>query len=237
VLNIKALVFDVGGTVLDWHAGVSASLRQLGEEKGVSANWPRVANHWRYAALNAMLTQYKGRAQGLNIDGVHRMTLDDVLEEFSLNIFNQNDRDRLTGSWHNLHAWPDAKSAWPVLRDRFLLSTLTILSVSLIVDSSRHAGISWDCVISCEFLDEYKPHPTVYDAAPRLLQLEPSEIMMIACHNFDLLAAREQGLKTAFVRRTEEWGDLDLFDQIDEPDQVHDVIAEDFHDLVEKIAS
>jgi 2-haloacid dehalogenase len=96
----------------------------------------------------------------------------------------------LVEGWHKLPAWPDALQAWPALHKRYILSPLTVSSISLVVNSSRYTGLVWDAIISCEFLDEHKPQQSVYDAAPRLLRLKPEEILMVAAHNFDLLAAQ-----------------------------------------------
>ncbi|MBH54137.1 MAG: hypothetical protein CMI18_07300 [Opitutaceae bacterium] len=141
----------------------------------------------------------------------------------------------MSKSWYKIPAWPDAKEAWPRLREHYTVSTLTILTVAIIVYSSRHAGIGWDSVISCEFLGAYKPHPTVYAAAPRLLQLAPEEIMMVAAHNFDLLGARKAGMKTAFVRRVDEWGGKDLSDPINFPDPSHEIIVDSFQELADRL--
>ena len=235
--EIKALVFDVGGTVLDWHTGVADALGEWGSEKGTEADWSAVADHWRNAALTRMLRENESLPRDANIDDVHRMTLDGTLEHFGITELDTADRDRLTAGWHRLPAWPDAKAAWPRLRESYTVSTLTILSVAMIVNASRHAGIGWDCVISCEFLGEYKPNPGVYAAAPRLLQLEPDEIMMVAAHNFDLLGARKQGLRSAFVRRTNEWGGEDLFDPGNEPDPGHDIFVDSFLDLADQVTA
>jgi len=233
--EIKALVFDVGGTVLDWHTGVKRALNDWGIKKGVEADWGMVTDHWSNAALTRMLKNKADLPPDTNMDDVHRMTLDGALEHYGILDLHDSDRDQLTMSWRKMPAWPDAKEAWPRLRKHCTVSTLTILSVAIIVSASRYAGISWDSVISCEFLGAYKPHPTVYASAPKYLQLEPEEIMMVAAHDFDLLGARKAGMKTAFVRRGEEWGEKDLFDPMNDPDSSHDIIVDSFEDLADKL--
>ena len=234
--KIKALVFDVGGTVFDWRTGITKALQEWGAQKGLEADWPKLGDYWRGAALTKMIAENKQLPKGTNLDDVHLMTLDDSFTHFGITDIDPADRDILVEGWHKLPAWPDALQAWPALRKRYILSPLTILSISLVVNSSRYTGLVWDAIISCEFLEAYKPEKSVYDAAPRLLRLKPEEIMMVAAHNFDLMAARRSGLKTAYVRRPDEWGaDGDLFDKTNEPDPAHDIIVDSFTDLAAQI--
>ena len=81
-----------------------------------------------------------------------------------------------------------------------------MLPTALVVDVSRRNGIEWDAIISCEMIGVYKPHAQAYLTAARWLNLEPAQVLMVACHNFDLNAAMYAGLRTAFVRRPDEWG-------------------------------
>ncbi|MEM7131636.1 MAG: haloacid dehalogenase type II [Chloroflexota bacterium] len=234
--KIKALVFDVGGTVFDWRTGITNVLQEWGSQKGVEADWPKIGEHWRDAALTKMINENKHLPKGTNLDDVHRMTVDDSLKHFGITDFTAAECELLVEGWHKLPAWPDALEAWSILHEHYILSPLTILSISLVVNCSRYNGLLWDAILSCEFIGAYKPQQGVYDAAPRLLRLKPEEIMMVAAHNFDLVAARKSGLRTAYVRRPDEWGaDGDLFDKTNEPDPVHDIIVDSFTDLAAQL--
>lgn len=228
-LNIKALAFDVGGTVVDWHTGISRQLAAFGKEKGIEADWVALTKAWRTQGLQAALNKPRSEVPGGNIDGAHRETLDQVLSDAGIEGFSAADRDEMTLFWHRLDAWPEAARAHARLKRKYIMATLTILSVSLIIDISRRAPFHWDAVISCEFLDEYKMHPSVYQDGARLLQLDPGEVMMVAAHNFDLRAAHEQGLRTAFIRRPVEWGEGTTPEQ--DLDSTIDIVADDLEDL------
>ncbi len=233
--DIKALAFDVGGTVVDWHSGVSRQLAALGKEKRIEADWIALTEAWRRQALESALSKSRKELPRGNIDGVHRETLDKILSEAGIESFSPAERDEMTLFWHRLDAWPEAASAHARLRKRFIMATLTILSVSLIIDISRRAPFHWDAVISCEFFDYYKLHPSAYQDGVRLLQLAPHEVMMVAAHNMDLGAAHEQGLRTAFIRRPVEWGEGTTPEQ--DLDDTIDIVADDLEDLADQLGA
>ncbi len=233
--GVKALTFDVGGTVLDWHRGISGALRQAGEAKGIEADWARVTNAWRRQSLATMLGEREGELAAMNIDGVHRLVLERVLAEFGIEGLSAGDRDNLAMAWHRLSPWPDAPEGIARLRGKFIVSTLTILSVALILDVSRNAPFTWDAVISCEMIGHYKPRPIVYETGAKWLGLRPEECLMVACHNIDLLAARKVGFRTAFIHRHREWGSEEPPDPT--PDPALDIAADDLNALAELLGA
>jgi 2-haloacid dehalogenase len=101
------------------------------------------------------------------------------------------------------------------------------------VNMARHAGLTWDCILSAEITGAFKPSPRCYAEAVRLLGLEPHEVMMVAAHKNDLLAAAKSGLRTAFVPRPLEAGPNRTVDLT--PDPSFDVVANDFHDLATRL--
>ncbi len=230
MVEIRALTFDTGGTVLDWHAGISRALTGIGERHGVSADWAAVANDYRRRSLQVMLDQVGPR---FNMDDVHRGVLDLVLRDHGLDAFGREDRERIWRAWHELDAWPDLPAALRRLRRRYIVVSFTILTTSLLIDVSRRNGIDWDCIISCEMLGIYKTNPTAYVNAARLLQLPPENIMMVACHNFDLMAARRERYHSAFVRRPAEWGPERPPDP--EANAAHDIVVDDFGALAARL--
>src|SRR5262245_45492641 len=120
-------------------------------------------------------------------------------------------------------------------KTRYVCVSFTILSLALIIDVSRRNGIAWDAVISCEMLRVYKPQPEAYGAAARLLQADPAEILMVACHNFDLDAARAEGFRTAFIRRQDEWGPAGSPDPVPNPST--DIIVDNFAALSNRLGA
>jgi 2-haloacid dehalogenase len=231
--DIKVLAFDVGGTVVDWHTGISKQLAAFGGQKGIEADWVALTKAWRRHSLESAVNKPRKELPGGNIDGVHRETLNKVLSEAGIEGFSAAERDEMTLFWHHLDAWPDAASSHARLKKKFMMATLTILSVSLIIDISRRAPFHWDAVISCEFLDYYKLHPSAYQSGVRLLQLEPNEVLMVAAHNLDLRAAHEQGLRTAFIHRPDEWGKGTT--PVQELDPTIDIVANDLEDLADHL--
>lgn len=225
--GVKALTFDTGGTILDWHSGFSRALAALGARHGVSRDWAAAANDWRRKSLALVLDQGADGPPTHTFDDGHRLALDEVLAGNGLSAAAPDERRALWwDAVHGLACWPDFPDVLPRLRERFICASFTLLSVRIAVDTARRNGISWDAVLSCEMIGKYKLLPEAYETAARWLQLEPAECCMVACHNFDLNAAKAVGFRTAFVRRPDEWGAVGPPDP--EPDAHHDVVADDF---------
>ncbi len=231
-MTLRALTFDTGGTILDWHRGISGALAAAGQKRGLRADWPAITNEYRRRSLKAMVN---AEHPDFNIDDVHRRMLDEVIGEFGLGKLTAEDRDEVWRTWHALEAWPDFATGLARLRKRYVVASFTILTTSLVVDVSRKNAIDWDAVISCEMIGIYKTRPEAYLTAARWLGLDPSEIMMVACHNFDLNAARECGYRSAFVKRPDEWGPAGPPDPT--PNPAHDIVATDFPDLARQLGA
>ena len=227
--QIKVLAFDTGGTILDWHAGIVRVLAQIGARCGIERDWHAIANEYRRGSLGRMLG---GVAPDFNIDVVHREMLDELLGESGITAFSHEDRRAIAARWHELDAWPDFVPALARLRQRYVCVSFTILTLSLVIDVSRRNGINWDAVIPCEMLGVYKPRPEAYQRAAKFLGARPDEILMVACHNFDLDAARGVGYRTAFVRRPDEWGPAGPPDPV--PNPKTDIVVAGFAELAER---
>jgi len=232
--SVRALTFDTGGTILDWHSGFREALSQAGSAVGEERDWAALANDLRRGALKRMLNLGEHELPAYNFDGAHRASLDEVLQNHGLDAVPDAERHRI--AWnvpHNFLCWPDFPAVLPKLRDRYICASFTILSFRIIIDTAKRNGLSWDAVISCEAIGKYKVLPEAYQTAARFLQLEPTECCMVACHNFDLDAAKAVGFKTAFVRRPREWGDEGPPDP--EPNPQHDIIVDSFPELAERL--
>ena len=228
--DVKALTFDTGGTILDWHTGFSNALAKHGLEK----DWPAIANELRRRSLGLSVNIGKEAPPDHNHDGSHRMALDAVIAENGLDAFTEEDRhDIAYTTAHNLQVWPDFPAVLPRLREKYICASFTILSFKMIIDTAKKNGLNWDAVLSCEGIGKYKTLPEAYLTAAKWLQLEPGEICMVACHNFDLDAAKNAGFNTAFVRRPDEWGAAGPPDP--DPNPHYDIIVDSFPDLARQL--
>jgi 2-haloacid dehalogenase len=230
--RIEVLAFDTGGTILDWHSGITGALAECGKRRGVEHDWHRLTNEYRRRALRRMLGQVDPR---FNIDDVHRELLDTLLGEAGIAAFTAEDRAAIAVRWHRLDAWPDFVPALERLKRRYVCVSFTILSLALVVAVSRRNAITWDAVVACEMLRVYKPRPEAYQRAAQFLQARPAEMLMVACHNFDLDAARGAGYRTAFVRRPDEWGAAGPPDP--HPNPTTDIVVDAFGELADRLGA
>src|SRR5690606_17617481 len=212
------------------------ALARAGARRGLSKDWASIANDYRRRSLKAMLNAgADGTPPDFNIDDVHRRELDAVAEAHGLGALTAGDREEIWRAWHELDCWPGFTDALARLRRKYVCVSFTILSTALIVDVARRNGFGWDAVISCEMIGTYKPHPRAYRTAAKWLALPPAEIVMVACHNFDLDAARSQGYRTAFVRRPDEWGPAGPPDP--NPNPPCDLAIDDFDGLARALGA
>ena len=232
--TIEALTFDTGGTILDWHAGISAKLAEIGERCRIEADWAAITNTYRARSLREMTAGDDAFQPDFNIDDVHRRQIEAVVREQGLFAFENADFDAVRDAWHALPCWPDVPRGLARLRSNFIAAALTILSTRLLIDSCKPAGIVWDAVISCEMIGAYKPRSAAYLRAAQWLQVPPSRCLMVAAHAFDLSAAARAGFKTAFVKRPDEWG-VGQERPAEPTDFNPDYVAESFADLADQL--
>jgi len=231
---IKALVFDVFGTVVDWRGSIIGECRALGRRRKIAADWDAFADAWRAGYRPAMARVRSGELPWMNIDQLHRMILDGLLAQFGLEGLTEDELDDLNRVWHRLDPWPDARRGLALLKRRHVIATLSNGNVALLVNMAKHARLPWDAVLSAELFRHYKPDPEAYLGAAAMLGFEPSEVMLVAAHKDDLRAAQACGLATAFVGRPREKGPKAKVDVSPEAD--FDFNARDFVDLARKLA-
>ena len=232
--SVKALTFDVFGTVVDWRSSIIREGELLSQAKALAVDWPGFADAWRAGYRPAMDRVSRGEMPWTNIDGLHRVILDGLLERFGLGGLDAGELDHLNRVWHRLMPWPDAVPGLNRLRSAYVLSTLSNGNVALLVNMAKNAGLPWDCVLCAELIGKYKPDLEVYRAAARLLGLAPAEVMMVAAHPSDLRAAKQAGLRTAYVPRPLEHGPHGGGEPAGEQD--FDIVAADFLDLAARLA-
>ena len=190
----------MGGSIFDWQTATRQAVRALADARGATVDDAGFAMTWRRRMFEQLARVRSGELPWQNADQLHRAVLDELADAHPQLELSEADRDELNRAWHRMGVWDDVPDALGKLREHYIVSILTVLSLSIVVDSSRHAGIDWDAYLSCEFLGVYKPAPAAYRKAARLLGARPDEVMMVAVHPGDLLAAQRAGLKTAYVK-------------------------------------
>ena len=235
--GIKALTFDVGGTVFDWRGAIQEEVTRLAAQQGADVDVPQFATDWRTWMFDTLARVRSGELSWRNADRIHRDVLDDVLDKHSELKLSTSERDELNEVWHRLSSWPDAASAIERLRGRYTTIVLTVLSYSIAVDCSKHNGIGWDGILSCEFLGHYKTDSEAYLTALKLLRVDPSEAMMVAAHARDLRGAKAAGLHTAYVHVKGESDVPPGSSDVESSSSEFDVVAVDFPDLADKLLS
>ena len=233
--SIKALTFDVFGTVVDWRTSIALAGEQFGHRRGLQVDWYEFADAWRRGYEPAMDRVRRGLLPWTSIDGLHRIILDQLLEEFAIQGLNTDDKDYLNRVWHRLDPWPDVARGLARLRRRFLIAALSNGNMALLTNMAKRAALPWDCILSSELARHYKPDPQVYQKAAEMLGLAPGQIGMVAAHIHDLRGAMAVGFKTIFVPRPLEYGPAGNPDL--ESDPAFDLVASDFCHLAEKLGA
>ena len=234
VERIRALAFDVFGTVVDWRSSVVREGEELGRRKGLNIDWAAFADAWRDRYAPSMDRVRRGERPWTNLDDLHRSSLEELLVEFGVDGLSEKEKDHLNRVWHRLKPWPDAVGGLRRLKERYTITTLSNGNVSLLTDMAKRAGLPWDLILSAELVRHYKPDRETYLMVPGLLSLQPEEVVMVAAHPDDLRAAREAGLRTAYVTRPLEFGPGG---KAEAPDHAFDLVATDFLDLADQLGA
>jgi 2-haloacid dehalogenase len=226
-MAVRALVFDVFGTLLDWRTGIAGAFRA----SAAAGDPEELADAWRERLWPILAEVNKGAQPWGNFDALHLMTLEHLLAEQGIDL-SVEERRRLVGAWHRLDPWPDVRGGLEVLRRQRVTAALSNGHIALLVDLARHADLQFDCLLSAELVHVYKPAPEVYQTAARLLDVERAELMLVAAHPADLRGARRAGLRTAFVDRPLEYGPESPARE--DPDA--DESVDDLHELAQRLA-
>lgn len=231
--GVKALTFDVFGTVVDWRGSVVDAVSELAAAKGWDIDAEAFAIDWRRLYNPSMDRVRKGAVPWMNLDALHRESLDTLLARYGIADLDEAETDHLNRIWHRLRPWPDSVGGLARLKQRYVLSSLSNGSFALLTNLAKQGGLPFDCILGAENFLHYKPDPEVYLGAAALLGLQPGEVMMTAAHNEDLHHAQAQGLRTAYINRPYEWGDAQHKDF--EATGDWDFVAGDFGELATKL--
>lgn len=233
--QVRALLFDVFGTCVDWRSSIAREGQALGSRLGLGeVDWLAFADAWRDQYQPQMATVRRGERPWVTLDVLHRAGLDAILPAFGLDELSPADRDELTLTWHRLDPWPDVVAGLTLMKRRFVIAPNSNGHIALMVNLAKRAGLPWDAILGAEIAHAYKPHPEVYLRSAEALGLEPSSVMMVAAHNGDLVAAAACGLQTAFVPRPTEHGPDQTTDLA--PEHEFDLVAGDFLELATRLS-
>jgi 2-haloacid dehalogenase len=205
-VSVKALFFDVFGTLVDWRSSVAREAETVLKLVGHTLDWVAFADAWRDQYQPAMEEVRSGRAPFCKLDALHRRNLERILPRFGIASLGEEVAHNLNLAWHRLDAWPDVARGLARLKRRYLLAPVSNGNISLMVDLARRNDFPWDAILGAEIAGDYKPNPRVYLAACEALDLPPGDCMMVAAHTNDLVAAAKCGLCTAHVARPHERG-------------------------------
>ena len=203
---VKALFFDVFGTLVDWRSSIAREAQAALQPKGVALDWPAFADAWRGEYQGALEEVRSGRMAFCKLDALHRRNLDITLDKFGVAALDEDAKRNLNLAWHRLDAWPDVAGGLARLKRKYLLAPVSNGNISLMVDLARRNGLPWDAILGAEIAGDYKPKPKVYLAAAAAFDLAPQACMMVAAHSRDLAAAAALGLRTAHLARPNEHG-------------------------------
>ncbi|MBA2441231.1 MAG: haloacid dehalogenase type II [Rubrobacter sp.] len=234
--GVRALLFDVFGTVVDWRGGVIRAGEDLGRAKDLHLDWPSFADEWRGRYKPSMDRVRSGDLPWTKLDDLHRASLEDLLSEFGLTGLTEEEKDHLNKAWHRLEPWPDSVPGLLRLRERYTIAPLSNGNVSLLTAMAKRAGLPWDLILSAELPRHYKPDREAYLTSVDLLDLHPEQVMMVAAHPDDLHAASSFGLRTAYVHRPQEFGPAGE-DPQPPSDLPFDVAAGDLVELAEELGA
>jgi 2-haloacid dehalogenase len=233
--GVKAFVFDVFGTVVDWRSGVAREAGPfLSRHAHGDVDPGAFADAWRKRYQPALEEVRSGRRPFVRLDVLHRENLTAVLPDFGIDpaAVPAAELDELNLAWHKLDPWPDAVAGLTRLKTRFIIAPLSNGNIILMLDMAKRAGLPWDAILGAEVAQAYKTSPEAYLRTADILALQPAQVCLVAAHNNDLAAARRCGLRTAFVFRPHESGPRRTPPG---PDQDWDAVVHDFGELASSV--
>ena len=231
--GVRALVFDVFGTVVDWRGGVAREAAPLLARHAPAVDPAAFADAWRRQYQPAMEAVRTGQRPFTRLDVLHRENLAAILPQFGIDGVPEAELDELTLAWHRLDPWPDSVPGLTRMKQHFIIAPLSNGNIILMLDMAKRAGLPWDAILGAEVGQAYKPQPEAYLRTADILALRPEQVCLVAAHNSDLAAARRTGFKTAFVARPAEHGPGQTTDLRAEQDW--EWVADDFVQLAEKL--
>jgi 2-haloacid dehalogenase len=204
--NVKACVFDIFGTVVDWRSSVIAEATDWGKAKGLNINWVEFTDRWRLGYRPAIDKVRTGEIPWTKFDDLHRMILENLLKQYKIEGLSEEQKVDWAHVWRRLKPWPDSVQGLTRLKKKYIISPMSNGNVALMTKLAKFGGLPWDVILGSDLVQHYKPDREMYMSAPFYLDLKAEEVMMCAAHAPDLQAARSYGLRTSFIYRPNEYG-------------------------------
>ena len=234
-MEIRACIFDVFGTTVDWRSSVSRDLAAFAKQKAiVNIDWVRFADEWRAMYQPSMEEVRSGRRPWAILDALHMESLAALIGRYAISGLSQAELEHMNRAWHRLDPWPDVVEGLTRLKAKMVIAPCSNGNIALMVNMAKRAGLPWDCILGAETARAYKPMPDAYLNSCRHLGLAPAQVSMVAAHNMDLQAAKRQGMKTAFVARPAEHGPGQTTDLKPDASGI-DLAPKDFVELAAKL--
>jgi len=235
--NVKACVFDVFGTVVDWRSSVIAEATNWGVSRKLTVNWVEFTDDWRLGYRPTMDKVRKGEIPWTNLDDLHRMILEDLLQQYKIEGLSEEEKLNWAHVWRRLKPWPDSVEGLARIKKKYIISPMSNGNIALMTSLAKFARLPWDVILGSDIVRHYKPDREMYMSAPFYLDLKPEEVMMCAAHVGDLQAARSYGLRTGFIYRPNEYGGgkVAVSDKAKPGD--FDVVSESIIDLAQQIGA
>jgi 2-haloacid dehalogenase len=231
--EIKAMIFDVQGTATDFRSTLAEEAARLSRGRAGDIDWGSFVDTWRGMYRPALDEVLAGTRPWTSVDLIYREALDLLLDKKELSFFSEAERVELNFAWQKIRPWPDAVAGLERLKKRYKIATLSNADVSAVVNIAKYGGLPFDAIFAAEMAGTFKPDPRTYQLAVKYLGLKPEQVMMVACHKYDLHAAKSLGLRTAFVARPLEFGPEGKVDV--SFSEEFDVNAIDFLDLADQL--
>ena len=239
MFEVKALLFDVFGTVVDWRTGIARDVKVIADKHNISINPDDFADAWRSEYQPAMEEIRQGRRDFTILDKLHLENLKKIAPRYNLDNLSNEEYNFLVTAWHRLPGWSDSSEGLNKLKKKFILATQSNGNIALMVNMAKYSSLNWDVILGAEVVGHYKPEPEAYQKACSSLNLKTTECLMVAAHDDDLKAASLQGMKTAYVHRPFEYGREKLFDLAEVDDykgyRDWDIVSADLHDLATQL--
>ena len=236
--KFKALAFDVGGSVFNWKGAIKDALEVVTAEQGITIDAEVFAMEWRKHLFLVLMEVRRGELPHMNVDAVLPIALERIAPRFPQLDLNEAAAASLHHAWHNMQAWEDFPPALARLQEKYMVMILTILSFSIVTDSSKASDITWDGVISCEFLNHYKPEPGAYLEGCALMGFKPEEVCLVAVHPSDLKAAKNAGMGIAYSAPQLNEPDVpgQTLEELPAPEE-YDYYAQSFEELADMMCA
>jgi len=202
--SVRALVFDLFGTCLDWHTPLISTLSSAYPDIP-SDDWSNFGFAWRAAFL--ALTATEGRRGSFRpTTELYADALDDVIKNAGkigevASKWTKEERETVSKAWSQMIPFKDTVSGVDLLRQKIIVIGLSNGSASSLIPMCKSARLGFDLLLTSDLIGTYKPSRKMYTKALHALDLKPEEVAMVAAHEWDLGAAREVGMKTIYIER------------------------------------